>query len=107
MALGKSRSKLAGLAVVLALFLAACGEDEPLGMEDDMMAADDGDRMSDPITIQNDGTSALEGHTPRGFAGSGTGLFVGDNLNPNFPDGEGLQILLSFLIPDELSLIHI
>ena len=39
---------------------------------------------------------------PLGFAGSGVGLFAGDNLNPNFPDGEGIQILLSFLIPDEM-----
>ena len=38
----------------------------------------------------------MEGHTPRGFAGSGTGLFVGDNLNPNFPNGDGVQIFLDF-----------
>jgi hypothetical protein len=39
---------------------------------------------------------SLEGHTPRGFAGMGTGLFAGDNLNPNFPDGDGVQIYLTF-----------
>ena len=100
MAQGNSRSKLISLAAILMLVLVACGEDDPQGMDDDMMATDDGDRMSDPITIQNDGTTALEGHTPLGFAGSGVGLFAGDNLNPNFPDGEGIQILLSFLIPD-------
>ena len=51
-------------------------------------------------SIPNDGTTALEGHTPRGFAGTGLGLFAGDNLNPNFPNGDGVQIWLSFAIPD-------
>ena len=45
--------------------------------------------------ISNQG-GALEGHTPRGFAGMGTGLFAGDNLNPSFPDGDGVQIYLTF-----------
>lgn len=26
----------------------------------------------------------------------GTGLFVGDNLNPNFPEGDGVQTFLTF-----------
>ncbi len=47
------------------------------------------------IIIPNQGGS-LEGHTPRGFAGTGTGLFVGDNLNPGFPDGDGVQMFLAF-----------
>ncbi len=51
-----------------------------------------------PHQIANHGGS-FEGHTPRGFAGSGTGLFAGDNLNPNFPDGDGVQIWLSFQLP--------
>ena len=38
----------------------------------------------------------MEGHTPRGFQGMGTGLFAGDNLNRNFPDGDGVQIFLTF-----------
>ena len=38
----------------------------------------------------------MEGHTPRGFQGMGTGLFAGDNLNPNFPNGDGVQIFLTF-----------
>ena len=88
--------------MALAVLAAACGDQDPMNMPDDMMATDDGDRMSDPIDILNDGTTALEGHTPRGFAGSGVGLFAGDNLNGNFPNGEGIQILLSFLIPDEM-----
>ena len=48
-----------------------------------------------PIVVVNHGGS-LEGHTPRGFAGMGTGLFAGDNLNPSFPDGDGVQIFLTF-----------
>lgn len=47
------------------------------------------------VVIANQG-GAMEGHTPRGFQGQGTGLFVGDNLNPNFPDGDGVQVFLSF-----------
>jgi hypothetical protein len=48
--------------------------------------------------ISNEGGSR-EGHTPRGFAGSGTGLFVGDNLNSGFPDDDGVQLWLSFALP--------
>jgi hypothetical protein len=48
------------------------------------------------VTIQNAGDGAMEGHTPRGFQGQGTGLFAGDNLNPNFPEGDGVQIFLTF-----------
>ena len=47
------------------------------------------------IVLRNQGGS-MEGHTPRGFEGMGTGLFVGDNLNPNFPDGDGVQLFISF-----------
>lgn len=47
------------------------------------------------ITVENHG-GAMEGHTPRGFQGMGTGLFAGDNLNRNFPDGDGVQIFLTF-----------
>lgn len=38
----------------------------------------------------------MEGHTPRGFQGMGGGLFVGDNLNPNFPNGDGVQAFITF-----------
>ena len=50
---------------------------------------------SGPTILSNQG-GGLEGHTPRGFAGMGAGLFAGDNLNPNFPDGDGVQIYLTF-----------
>jgi hypothetical protein len=48
------------------------------------------------VVVPNFGDSSLEGHTPRGFMGQGTGLFAGDNLNPNFPEGDGVQIFLTF-----------
>ena len=47
------------------------------------------------ILLRNQG-GAMEGHTPRGFQGMGTGLFAGDNLNPRFPEGDGVQIFLTF-----------
>ena len=47
------------------------------------------------LTLENHGGS-MEGHTPRGFQGSGAGLFAGDNLNRNFPNGDGVQIFLTF-----------
>lgn len=55
--------------------------------------------VSLPLRIENQGGS-MEGHTPRGFAGSGTGLFAGDNLNPGFPDGDGVQLWLTFDLPE-------
>jgi len=53
---------------------------------------------ADSITVSNQG-GVLEGHTPTGFAGSGTGLFAGDNLNASFPDGVGVQLFLTFALP--------
>ena len=50
---------------------------------------------SDTIQILNRG-GISGGHTPIGFQGQGTGIFVGDNLNPNFPNGDGLQAFLTF-----------
>lgn len=47
------------------------------------------------LSLENQG-GGMEGHTPRGFQGMGTGLFAGDNLNRNFPDGDGVQIFLTF-----------
>lgn len=47
------------------------------------------------IILENQGGN-MEGHTPRGFQGMGTGLFTGDNLNPNFPEGDGVQLFLTF-----------
>jgi len=50
---------------------------------------------SNVVVLRNQGGS-MEGHTPRGFQGMGTGLFTGDNLNPRFPGGDGVQIFLTF-----------
>jgi len=91
-----------------ALFVAACGGDSdesaaqaPAAETPEAETAEaPAPVVGEPISIANDGTSALEGHTPRGFAGMGTGLFAGDNLNPNFPNGDGVQIWLSFAIPN-------
>lgn len=51
------------------------------------------------LTVQNHG-GGMEGHTPRGFRGSGTGIFVGDNLNRSFPNGDGVQAFLTFDLTD-------
>lgn len=58
--------------------------------------------LPDPVSflLQNAGVPELEGHTPRGFQGQGTGLFVGDNLNAGFPEGDGVQAFLSFSLED-------
>jgi hypothetical protein len=53
-------------------------------------------------SIPNEG-SENEGHTPIGFPGVGTGLFAGDNLNSRFPDGDGVQALLTFALPEVLT----
>lgn len=82
------------VATALALIAAACGGGDDGGTR----SADDGPRS---IALTNHGGD-LEGHTPRGFAGSGTGLFIGDNLNPDFPEGEGIQLLLTFELPDDV-----
>jgi hypothetical protein len=55
------------------------------------------------ITVSNHG-GELEGHTPTGFAGSGTGLFAGDNLNASFPDGVGVQLYVTFTLPRDVGI---
>jgi hypothetical protein len=91
-------------AVMLAVLTSACASSEGSPTADAAIVAGDGavDETARPgaplLQIPNQGGS-MEGHTPRGFAGSGTGLFAGDNLNPQFPDGDGVQIWLTFDIP--------
>jgi len=80
--------------LALALVFAACSA----AAAPDTTAAILGTDPSSTTILSNQG-GALEGHTPRGFAGMGTGLFAGDNLNPNFPDGDGVQIYLTFEAP--------
>jgi len=61
------------------------------------VADDDDAGHHDPVDLEftNSGDASLEGHTPRGFQGQGTGIFAGDNINPNFPQGDGVQIFLT------------
>ena len=56
--------------------------------------------VSEQRVVSNVGDGDLEGHTPRGFGGMGTGLFAGDEINPGFPSDDGVQIFLSFPIGD-------
>lgn len=101
----RTTSRATAIASAAALLLAACGSSATSAAEEaDTSAAPaaeaEASALASPISIQNDGTSQWEGHTPRGFAGMGTGLFAGDNLNSGFPEGEGIQILLTFALPD-------
>ncbi len=93
--------------VAAALVAAACGSTDATpqaaptsqagaqATPDQSQAADQApvDGQSQVVGNRGDGS---EGHTPTGFAGTGTGLFVGDNLNPGFPDGVGVQTFLWF-----------
>ena len=83
-------------ALAFAVVVTACGSDD--GAEPDTSAATDASPSIEPLAIPNEGAS-MEGHTPRGFAGSGTGLFAGDSLNQSFPDDDGVQIWLTFVVP--------
>lgn len=98
--------------------LLACGGDQPAagpdasvqsdaqpmpqadaGFPDTGVAADAGTPDAGELHVQvflNEGRANSGGHTPRGFRGQGAGLFVGDNLNPNFPEGDGVQLFVSF-----------
>ena len=66
-------------------------EDAPTSLSD----SPDQPSSGKVILLRNQGGS-MEGHTPRGFRGMGTGLFAGDNLNPRFPNGDGVQMFLTF-----------
>ena len=91
---GKRRGR--GLAIAGVLLASACGSTATSEVADEAQAPS----TFAEVSIPNAGTTELEGHTPRGFAGSGVGLFAGDNLNPNFPNGDGIQIWLSFALPE-------
>jgi hypothetical protein len=88
-------SAKAALIVALVLVAAACGSSDTSPGSTDAAPADGS------VTIPNQG-GASEGHTPTGFAGTGTGLFAGDNLNPSFPEGVGVQTFLTFALPENL-----
>ncbi|MDX2379537.1 MAG: hypothetical protein QNM02_07245 [Acidimicrobiia bacterium] len=82
---------LAKWSIVICLVASACGS----STTPDASAAPPSTSV---VSLSNDGGS-MEGHTPRGFAGSGTGMFAGDNLNPGFPVDDGVQLWLSFELP--------
>ena len=95
-----------GLLAALALLAAACGgSDAAEDSSDRSDAAPAAAPVELPTSILNHGGD-LEGHGPRGFAGQGVGLFAGDNLNPNFPDGDGVQIWLTFDLPAGLDSVN-
>jgi hypothetical protein len=85
-------SARAALVVAIALVAAACSSSQ----ERPASAPTSPDTTAE---IPNRGDDT-EGHTPRGFPGTGTGLFAGDNLNSSFPDGDGVQIYLTFDLPE-------
>jgi hypothetical protein len=90
------RGRFATVLVSIALIASACastqGTNEP-STEPQLVSE---------ISIPNAG-DATEGHTPIGFAGMGTGLFAGDNLNVRFPDGDGVQAFLTFPLLEDLN----
>ncbi len=92
------RGRGLAVAVVLAVVISACGSTSSGEVGEDGSAEDTAGSLALPFQIQNQGGS-MEGHTPRGFAGSGIGLFAGDNLNQGFPNGDGVQIWLTFDFP--------
>ena len=79
--------------LAIALVAAACSSSD--GDPPEVPAS--ADATTAEIPNRGDDT---EGHTPRDFPGSGTGLFAGDNLNSSFPDGDGVQIYLTFDLPE-------
>jgi hypothetical protein len=78
------------LLVSIALVVAACSSPSS---PDSSTTESDGSY----VILSQGGTN--EGHTPTAFAGTGTGLFAGDNLNSSFPEGVGVQLYLTFDVP--------
>ena len=74
---GSSMVSAKALLIALVVVVSACGGGATTG------------HGAATAVVPNHG-GGLEGHTPTGFAGSGTGLFAGDNLNSSFPEGQGV-----------------
>ena len=87
----RQRGRLLVLVVAVILVGAACTSSPQTTDSTDTPSVSE-------ISIPNEG-GENEGHTPIGFRGMGTGLFVGDNLNSRFPDGDGVQTYLTFPLP--------
>jgi hypothetical protein len=96
MAQGSRATRLVLTLISLSLVTAACSatqsSDEPSTAQGPLSE----------ISIPNEGGEG-EGHTPIGFAGMGTGLFAGDNLNSRFPDGDGVQKFLTFSLSEPVT----
>lgn len=92
--LAANRFKLSSAIAVLALVGVSCSTAAapPTPLRPTLEPTAAGERA---VVLSNHGGD-MEGHTPRGFQGMGTGLFAGDNLNPGFPNGDGVQIFLTF-----------
>jgi hypothetical protein len=85
--------------MILTTLLFAC---TPTPAEDPVDPVDsDVPSESEVLTFYNTNDGDLEGHTPRGFQGQGAGMFVGDNLNSGFPEGDGVQMFLSMDISSD------
>ena len=97
MAKSRQRRRLLTVLISIALVAAACSSN------DDADTPSTAPDQAAEISIPNQGGES-EGHTPIGFAGMGTGLFAGDNLNSRFPDGDGVQTFLTFPLPQDLGL---
>ena len=114
MPLQNNLARILLLLVAATIALAACSDSDSNAASDDLSTpgdlpeevfgdedavGDDGDSglpgPADAQTVGNRGDDT-EGHTPTEFAGSGVGLFAGDNLNSNFPDTSGVQLFVSF-----------
>jgi hypothetical protein len=85
----RHRLLLTAVVATVATACSAAADGEP-----DLTAASPG--PNGELVVANLGDPAMEGHTPRGFAGMGTGLFAGDEINPGFPAGDGVQLFVTF-----------
>ena len=88
--------------LVVVLIAASCGGSSDAGSSNAADLDEPSQSLGEPVVIGNLGGPPLEGHTPQGFAGMGTGLFVGDNLNANFPEGDGVQLFVAFELPSDV-----
>lgn len=97
--LGVSESVAFLLCLEAGVLLGGCSSREPLPSALDVGGDPGPDAAGSSVIIDNQGGD-MEGHTPRGFEGTGEGLFAGDDVNPDFPPGEGVQFFVTFELGD-------
>ena len=91
-----------GAVTLFLLMIIGCGASatevspEPITPSPSRPADSTGQAPMGTVTVLQNQGGEMEGHTPRGFSGMGTGLFAGDNINSRFPDGDGVQFFLTF-----------